>query len=235
MAHGPTSRPSERYSALALVLVLHAIALLLLLSQRGSPPEAVPKPGLLKVISLNAEAPREAPPPPPVLPSKMVQEIKTEMQLALSDNLQSDSAAAPSGGCVALEQVKAAIMGDPAALSSVIQAPPETRSIAEAIVIWNQNWVAAASSGDAPLGPARTAVERSLAAMPDDCLDEEIAGPRLVPFAAGPGTIFLVFGSASWSWRDVASPTEPARDSDERGSAATAGSLEALFNAFQRN
>lgn len=235
MAQGPTSRPSERYSALALVLALHAAALLLLLSQRSVLPSVPAKPGSLKVMSLNAQAPREAPPPPPVLPSKLVREIKAEMQLAVATAEQSDSAAAPAGGCVALEQVRSAIMGDPAALSSVVQAPPETRSIAEAVVMWNQSWTAAASSADAPLGPARTAVERSLAAMPEECLDEPIAGPRLVPFPAGTGTMFLVFGSANWTWRDVAQSIEPAPSMGERGPEATVDGLRALFNALRRN
>lgn len=80
----------------------------------------------------------------------------------------------------------------------------ETRSIAEAIIIWNAGWSAAAASMDSPLAPARSALEQTLIGISDGCLDEQVAGPRLVPIPAGSnGTMFLVIGSGLWRWRDL--------------------------------
>lgn len=48
-------------------------------------------------------------------------------------------------------------------------------------------------------------VEQTLSLVEDGCLDEPIAGPRLVPIAVpdGQGTMFLVFGSGNWTWREL--------------------------------
>jgi hypothetical protein len=109
-----------------------------------------------------------------------------------------------AAGCVPLEEVRETIASDPAAMASALNAPPETRSIAEAIVIWNGDWIHAASTEQSPLAPTRSAIERSIANMRAECLDEPVTGPRLIPFPTATGTMFLVFGSGSWKWRDVA-------------------------------
>lgn len=203
MAHTANAKPSERFGVLTTVIVLHLAALAVLLSQRGAPQLPLPPAGSLSVVSLNAEPPAPTAPPPPILPSKIAEAIETETQLEFSTETDADSLAASTAGCPTLQLVREAILADRAAVTSVLNSPPETRSIAEAVVLWNARWSESAGSVAAPLGAARAAVERSLAGVDRACLDEPITGPRLVPIPAGVGTMFVVFGSGSWTWREV--------------------------------
>lgn len=188
---------SERATAFATVVTLHVLALLTVLATRHGSIPIVPKAGGLSVVSLPAK-----PPPAPAQPSKP--EFQLVPQQAASASLKSASAAAsPGTACGTLELVMAALLEDPAAISAVRNAPPEARSIADAIVIWNAEWSPAAGTIEAPLGAARAAISRSLATVPDPCLDEDVAGPRLLPISVGDGTTFLVVGSGMWRWRGL--------------------------------
>ncbi len=204
----------QRVGVLTSVVALHLSLLIAFLATSGASPPPVVKSGVMSLVAINADIPAQRPPPPPVLPSKLVDEIKKLTAEALTMEPDSTALSAPSGQCATLDVVMKALVADPAAVAAVIQAPPETRSIAEAIVMWNAGWSSAASSPESPLTPARTVVERSLNMVEDGCLDEPIAGPRLVPIAVPDSqvTMFLVFGSGNWTWRDLV--TKPAMAQD---------------------
>lgn len=196
MNPGNPVKRSERATAFATVVALHALALLTLLATRHGSMPIAPKAGGLSVVSLPAESP-----PAPAQPSKP--EPQLVPQQATSASVQSASTASPGTACGTLELVMAALLEDPAAILAVRNAPPEARSIADAIVIWNTEWSPAAGTIEAPLGAARAAISRSLATVPDACLDEDVAGPRLLPISVGDGTTFLVVGSGMWRWRGL--------------------------------
>lgn len=196
---------TQRIVVLLAVVALHATLLIAFLvgGTSAAPPAA--KAGVLSLISIAAELPAQRPPPPPKLPSKVIDEIKRLTVQALEFEPDSSALAVASGQCATLDVVSKAIVGDPTVVAAVVQAPLETRSIAEAIVLWNAGWSDAASTPGSPLSPARTIVEQSLILVDDGCLDEQIAGPRLVPVPV-PGsqsTMFLVFGSGTWTWRQL--------------------------------
>lgn len=187
------------------VAVLHALLLALVFASRNKAPDVVVEPGALSLVSIARDLPAELPPPPPVLPSKVVDEIKRLTEQALTINPDSQTVAAPSGACATLDLVTEALVADPLAVDAVVQSPPETRSIAEAIVMWNAGWSHAASTADSPLSRPRAVVEQSLDTVETGCLDEQITGPRLIPIPVQEGqrTMFLVFGSGSWTWREL--------------------------------
>lgn len=203
MAYRTIQKRGERTAVLACVFAIHASLLLLVVlagTKSGqSPPPSV---GTLSVVSLTAEAPASTPPPPPTLPSKIVETAP------LSDSLPAietdvDSTTAASGGCKILEAVSAALVADPVAFAAVLAAPPETRSVADAIVLWNAGWSPVAATTEGPLSAVRKAVETSLRGIEGSCLDEEVAGPRLIPVRTGERTTFVVIGSGKWSWREL--------------------------------
>jgi len=203
MAHQTAPPPVQRAAVLAAVFSLHILLFLLALaigSVRIPPPIKV---GTMAVVSIAAEAPASTPPPPPALPSEIAETNRPLTDLVISDQFDPNATAAPAGGCATLELVSKELLADPDAVNAVLRAPPEVRSIADAIVVWNAGWSAAAESIDAPLGAVRAIAEQSLRSVNEDCLDEPIAGPRLIAIPAGEKTTFIVFGSGNWSWREL--------------------------------
>ena len=210
----PSAPPQlQRMAVLTSVVALHLSLLIVFLAASGAAPPPIVKSRVLSLVAINADMPAK-PPPPPVLPSKVVDDIKRLTEQALTFDPDSTALAALPGQCATLDVVSKAIVADPSAVAAVVQAPPETRSIAEAIVMWNAGWSNAASTPDAPLGPARAIVELSLNSVEDGCLDEQIAGPRLVPVPVrdGQSTMFLVFGSGTWTWRELVTDPVMAQD-----------------------
>lgn len=201
MGHAASLPRQNRIAALAVVIVAHLMLIAALLLTRSAEWSRPVVAGALTVISLPAE-PSAAPPPPPSMPSKIVDEV-VATPIAVSTQPSEGTSAATAAGCTTLDAITRSILADRAAVSAVLQAPPETRSIAEAIVVWNAGWHAATASIEAPLAPVRTAVMSSLADVEESCLDELIAGPRLVPIPAGERTMFLAFGSGNWTWREL--------------------------------
>ncbi len=193
---------SNRAAALLCVFAIHAAVLTVLFTHRGT--DASPnKSGDFTVMSLNSEANVRTKPPPPALPSKIAEQFQPLISFSLSDFFDTEAQAGTTGNCSPLGVVSSALQSDPAALAAIRTAPPETRSIANAVVLWNAGWSPAAMTSDAPLGPAREVVLNDLQSIDDSCLDEQVIGPRLVPIPDGDGTLFLVIGSGLWTWRDL--------------------------------
>ena len=201
---------AQRIGVLATVVALHVALLLVFLASRSEASPPIVKSGAMSLIAISADVPAQRPPPPPQLPSKLVDEIRKLTAQAQTFEPDSTALPGPAGQCATLDLVSKAIVADPVAVAAVIDAPPETRSIAEAIVMWNAGWSSAAGNADSPLGAARAVVEQSLSSVEDSCLDEPITGPRLIPIAVADGqrTMFLVFGSGNWTWRQLV--TDPA-------------------------
>ena len=189
------------------MFALHATVIALLLQQatKVAPPV---KETAIAVVALDAERPAAAKPPPPTLPAREADAFNPLVEFSIPSDVESDAPAGASGPCSTAGAVLDALLVDPDALAAIRNAPPETRSIAQAVVIWNEGWSPAAVALDAPLGLVRDTIERTLAAVAGGCLDEPIAGPRLLPIpdGTGEGTMFLVIGSGSWRWRHLVTP-----------------------------
>jgi hypothetical protein len=196
------AKQSERAAALASVILLHVLALMILLYHRWPVQPQMEQQGTLKIIALSAPPAAPATPPRPLVPSEIQEIIEAQVEPQVSAEA-SAVVGTPGAACTPLELVRNAILTDQAALTSVLNAPPETRSIAEAVVLWNAGWSESASVQASPLSATRAAVERGLTQLDEACLDEPVAGPRLIPIPAASGTMFVVFGSGTWTWRQV--------------------------------
>lgn len=199
---------SQRFAALAVAAVAH-LALFALFLSIGSRSAVVAVPaGAMSLIALAPPVP-PGKPPPPVMPSKIADSKPIVAQESFSVDDES-LLLAEGGGCATLDLVAKSLRAEPAAVAGVASTPPENRSIAGAVVIWNAGWSETASAAAAPLGPARSVIEQNLRSIPDTCLDEPVAGPRLVPMPEGERTIFLAIGSGHWTWRQLlADPLPP--------------------------
>ena len=188
------------------VFALHAIFLALLLRQYDRVTAPL-EPTSIAVISIAAERPAAAKPPPPTLPAKLAKTFKPIVEVSIPAEAESDAPAGASSACATIGAVLDGLLLDPTTLVSLRAAPPETRSIAGAVMMWNEGWIPAALTPDTPLWTVRANVEATLATVPDACLDEEIIGPRLLPIpdANGTDTMFVVLGSGRWMWRQMVS------------------------------
>ena len=206
----------QRIAVLSAVFVLHALFLALLVRQheRAAPPLEPPS---IAMISVDAERPAAAKPPPPALPAKIAKTFKPIVEVSVPAEAESTAPAGASSACATIGAVLDGLLLDPTVLVALRAAPPETRSIAGAVMMWDEGWIPAALVPNAPLWPVRANVEATLAKAPDGCLDEEIIGPRLLPIpeVGGDSTLFVVLGSGRWTWRKMISrPTALATESD---------------------
>lgn len=201
MAYRQPPSARQRILSLAMGIGINAAVVLMLVAFRNAP-SPVPRSGAMTLISLSAPAATPRASPPPVIPSTLVKELQPP-PLSLAELQDLASAGAVGDSCPTLETITKAIIESPAATDAMVHAPPETRSVADAIAIWNAGWSEAAMVGPAPLGPVRTTVLAALQSMTPECLEQAVAGPRLVPIPNGDRTMFLVFGSGDWTWKDV--------------------------------
>lgn len=197
-----TAPRQPRLVILATVFGAHMLLLALFLQQRNVAPRVAP-PGAIGIITVaTPPVARNAPPPMP-LPTKIpAVTVPLNVPVSNASLAPTDATEGTAGTCALLGEMSQALLADSIVLDAIRRAPPETRSLADAVVVWNAGWVQAAGI-DAPLGPVRVLVEQALLASEDRCLDEPLAGPRLLAIPNGDRTMFLVFGSGAWTWRQV--------------------------------
>jgi len=195
----------QRIAVLAAVFVLHAVLIAFLLLRSTITPQEVKPTTTIALIAIDAERPAAAKPPPPAIPAKVADTFKPITELSIPSDNDVDAPAGATGACSTQGAVLDALLRDPVVVETIRLAPPETRSVAKAIVIWNEGWSPAAIAFDSPLGPVRANIEQSLGKLAGPCLDEPVAGPRLLPIpdGTGNGALFLVLGSGNWAWRSL--------------------------------
>lgn len=199
----------SRLPTLLGVSIVHALLIAWLIQQTT---DVAPdqKSGTITVTSVSAE-PAAVVPPPPAPPTKVAD--KAQAMILRADPTVPQATVAGQAGvpCAPHDVLLNAILLDPMALEAIRGAPAHLRSIADAIVIWNEGWNLQVVDPATALYQVRGIIEESLGAIPPDCLDQEVTGPRLllVPDADGTRTTVIVFGSGVWSWRALlATPAE---------------------------
>lgn len=194
----------QRMLSLSCGVALNAAALALLLALHSRPLERTSKAGASVISLIALAAPTKATVPAIIIPKFAALQVLP----APAPKPAGDAASAPDSAdsCAILDSVAKAIVADPATVDAIVHAPAGTRSIADAIVIWNVGWSAATVNTGAPLEPVRANVVATLEAAPADCLSSPVSGPRLVPVPNGDRTLFLVFGSGDWSWKSLMDP-----------------------------
>lgn len=193
---GSLSR-NERAICFALGLAINLIALLLLFAVRTPSQERSPRNGAATMAFVGTEKP-DASPKTPVKPTLPTNLLQSSSMPALSSVTGGTTLTATN--CDVLSTVANGLVSDPLAVQAVDRAPPDSRSVADAIVIWNGGWRNETIDADAPLAIVRSNVLTTLDFLPPECLAEQVSGPRFIPVANGDRTILLVFGSGTWSW-----------------------------------
>ena len=122
--------------------------------------------------------------------------------------------AANGGGCNIEAALQTRLGGDSAVIAALRHLPPEARSVAGAVQLWDDGWITPAKL-DTPelLVPVERAIVLTVAAAPPNCVAQEVRGPRLVILSDGDDTFIIGLGSGSWRWQDLLHPllSDPSR------------------------
>lgn len=109
-----------------------------------------------------------------------------------------------SGGCSLAESVSQALERDAEAKAALARIPAQSRSVANAVMLWDGRWIAPERvGGQAALISVQTAVAEALASAPAECRSRSETGPVLLILNDAPETIVLALGSGTWRWSDL--------------------------------
>jgi hypothetical protein len=129
------------------------------------------------------------------------------------------SGATAAGGCQLAEAVGAAILTDGAAMAELDALPPQARTQADAVMLWDGRWQQSASAvpphSAAPangpiltLSQLRRVVEQEIHKAETECRDAIVNGPRFIALPGARRTIIIVVGSGQWRWGDLLRPDQ---------------------------
>lgn len=226
--YAAAARVRRRHLLVPVILLVHLllIALLLLSPTAVSVEPASASPLAVFDVQSPKQEPAAAEPVPEPQPQELVMpqpRIEIEVEIAAAPPQPVfDLAAAERAGfgttCDVADTLARAFTENPLLKSQLQRVGPRSRSVANAIMFWDGNWV------KVPGGPPEDAVEtlrrgilEGVRAAPPECLAQDVAGPRFIPVASSAGTIVLVVGSGNWRWgqllateQDMSGTTMPA-------------------------
>lgn len=127
------------------------------------------------------------------------------------------------GGCALAQAVGDTVLADAAAMAELEALPPQARTQADAVMLWDGRWQSpgAVSSSTLPgpvtLGategitddPLRSLVEQVIRGAPAECREATVNGPQFIALPGPSRTTILVIGSGQWRWADLLRPDEP--------------------------
>lgn len=178
-------------------------------------PASQPAPGAAKTIALvNVAAKSETPPAPEPQPVEAPQPVvvppppKLETVTPIPAAPVFNAAAAARAGfgttCDVAHTLERGFGDDPLLSAELGRIGPGSRSVANAIMVWDGQWVDL--SGDTPedaLETVRRAIVEAVRAAPPECLTQDLSGPRFVAVSRSDTTTVLVLGSGSWRWEQL--------------------------------
>ncbi len=202
-----------------LLIVIVALHLLLVLWLAGRPrTEAQTRPAVLNVFTVSSanahdtsapQASHKAATPHHSIPVAIAHRQSppaTNLPSSTASDMVPKAGVAP-GGCTLARDAGAAIQQDAAAMAELDALPPTIRTSADAVMLWNGEWLdqgAMPKTGHA--GSLRRVVEQVVADAPVECRDAEAIGPVFIPIAERDHTVMIVIGSGIWRWANLLAP-----------------------------
>lgn len=142
------------------------------------------------------------PPQPIIVPPPIIRLPTTDQVLVAT--LSENDAAAPGSACDLTEPVQAALRASEAVTARLPEIPPERRSVANVIMIWNTSWVAVHETLDPEaMATIRETMAGVIAEASLDCRLQQQSGPRMIMIPGATDTTVLALGSGTWRWQDV--------------------------------
>ena len=135
------------------------------------------------------------------VPTSVELPVSVQVEAPLVEALATAPAVGPArGDCALIDDIQAALRSDSATAVALSGMPAASRSVANAVMIWDGRW---ADGSAAALGAIQRIVVASIRASPPECQVAAITGPRLIMVQDGAGSAVLAFGSGVWSWAQL--------------------------------
>lgn len=196
---------------LAVTLVVHLALLALFLTRE--PRRSTPEPAGLALfdIASAATSPPTASEPRPDTPAEPMPVVPAVISVAAPQIATATAPTATSAGaCDLTAPVQAALRLNGEVRAALGRVPRETRSVANAMVIWNAGWLDPDQTLDAPARELiRASITTILASASESCRLQPQGGPRLLIVPGDGETIVLALGSGVWKWQDLLDTAGP--------------------------
>lgn len=213
---------ARRAGLMTAIILAHLIlAALILLGESKFP---APRTSTLAAIDISKDVPEpDAPAKPAVVPP-----VPDERMVALVPSKLVVEAAPPAAGtgtgngCSVASAIGAALLADKDAMIELAALPAGVRSEADAVMLWNGEWLDAASETQkqmmqTPIPALKRVVTDAVLALPAECQEVQTAGPQLIPIPEPGRTTMVVIGSGLWRWSSLIEPP-PLPDDQSTGS-----------------
>jgi hypothetical protein len=135
----------------------------------------------------------------------------------LADPVALAVAAAGAKGqvCQLTTWLQQALQEDPQVRAALATMPRRARSLSNAFMLWDSDWVAGDPKAAASLAAVRAAVVAGIRAAPDGCLSAPVRGPELMTLTDEAGTTVIAIGSGEWRWQDLLTTAPAMRPTSE--------------------
>lgn len=116
------------------------------------------------------------------------------------------ASAAAGHACDVGAWLQSALQADPSVRLALTTIPPSSRSVANAIMLWDSHWTPQPMPAVAGVSALRSAMMVGVRSAPVECQSQLVRGPELIALADAHGTILLAVGSGEWRWGDLLAP-----------------------------
>lgn len=232
-------RRQRLWTVTPLVAAAHLAVVALLVLTVSAPPRFVEAPLLSLSLYPGLEPSPEPPGPPaltapPPLPEPLPEAARPAQPEALAlaalmttvdvaaepvpldDASEADVTGAPtpagsSGDVCGLGQVlRGRLSADPEALAGLSRLPRRSRSVANAVMLWDGRWVERPGTAEA-LAPVRRALIDTVRSASPTCMQAENRGPVFLVVEGAGEPLLLTVGSGVWRWSSLLEGAGPVR------------------------
>lgn len=133
-----------------------------------------------------------------------------EAPAAAASLAENRAAAGGGGGCQLARTLQGDLQADAAVQTSLTAVPRDARSVSNAIMLWDGDWVAVKTLPGGDVGPLRRTLLQHVRAASPSCLEQTMSGPLFLMIEGEGGTTFLTVGSGRWRWADLMADEEAA-------------------------
>lgn len=228
----PHRERAQRGGLLLVISALHVLAILWLATQSVDvvrEDEAVIS--LIDIAAPPGGTTERAPPKPRESTAEAVSRLiiarsplpATSAAPALASPSVSGGGGLMPGGCALAQAVGDTVLTDAAAMAELEALPPQARTQADAVMLWDGRWqspgVVSSSTlpGAVTSGAAegitnsalRNVVEQVIRDALTECREATVNGPQFIALPGPSRTTILVIGSGEWRWADLLRPDEP--------------------------